>query len=227
MIPSFPRWIWSWAFLLPLVAGSVNAAALMSLHHGGVAHLTGISTEAAIGLGSGNLDLLLHALGVVALFTGGCAVSAWLARGPRWVPSIAAGALLLAVAVLIAMASALMGSTPWLGVMLCAAAMGLQNGTSSLVTGALLRTSHLTGMFTDLGIALGQRAWGGPVDRRRVAVCFTVVASFVCGATVGTLLYLRWGASSLIGSAVLAAGMGIATLAMARRHVTNVAESRA
>jgi len=227
MIPFFPRWIWSWAVFLPLVAGSVNAAALLSLHHGGVTHLTGISTEGAIGLGSGNLALLLHAVGVIALFTVSCAFSAWLARGPRWIPSVSAGALLLAVAALLAMASSVMASTPWLGVMICAAAMGLQNGTTSLVTGAVLRTSHLTGMFTDLGIALGQRAWRGPVDRRRVAVCFTVVASFICGATGGTLLYLRWHAFALIASAVVSAGVGVLTLALARRHAAPVVQGGA
>lgn len=227
MIPFFPRWTWSWAVFLPLVAGSVNAAALLSLHHGGVTHLTGISTEGAIGLGSGDLALLLHAVGVIALFTVSCAFSAWLARGPRWIPSVAAGTLLLAVAALLAVASSVMESTPWLGVMICAAAMGLQNGTTSLVTGAVLRTSHLTGMFTDLGIALGQRVWRGPVDRRRVAVCFTVVASFVCGATGGTLLYLRWNAIALVASAIVAAGVGILTLALARRHATPVMQGGA
>ncbi|NII53983.1 YoaK family protein [Luteibacter sp. SG786] len=227
MIPFFPRWIWSWAVFLPLVAGSVNAAALLSLHHGGVTHLTGISTEGAIGLGSGDVALLLHAVGVIALFTVSCAFSAWLARGPRWIPSVSAGTLLLAVAALLAVASSVMASTPWLGVMICAAAMGLQNGTTSLVTGAVLRTSHLTGMFTDLGIALGQRLWHGPVDRRRVAVCFTVVASFICGATGGTLLYLRWNATALIVSAAVSAGVGILTLALARRHATPVAQGGA
>lgn len=227
MIPFFPRWIWSWAVLLPLVAGSVNAAALLSLHHGGVTHLTGISTEGAIGLGSGDVALLLHAIGVIALFTISCAFSAWLARGPRWIPSVSAGTLLLAVAALLVVASSVLASTPWLGVMICAAAMGLQNGTTSLVTGAVLRTSHLTGMFTDLGIALGQRLWHGPVDRRRVAVCFTVVASFVCGATGGTLLYLHWHAFALIASAVVSAGVGILTLALARRHATPVAQGGA
>jgi uncharacterized membrane protein YoaK (UPF0700 family) len=204
MIPPFPRWIWWWAILLPAVAGSVNAAALLSLSHGGVTHLTGISTEAGIGLGSGNVALLAHAAGVVALFTGGCALSAWVARGPRWIPSLSATLLLLLVSGLLVLASPKLDTTPWLGIMICAAAMGVQNGTTSVVSGAVLRTSHLTGMFTDLGIALGQRARSGVVDYRRVGICIVVIGSFVIGAVLGTIVFDRWQARSLLGSAVLA-----------------------
>ncbi|UPG84615.1 DUF1275 domain-containing protein [Luteibacter aegosomatis] len=204
MIPPVPRWIWPWAVLLPAVAGSVNAAALLALNHGGVTHLTGISTEGAIGLGSGNVALIVHAVGVIALFTGGCAVSAWIARGPRWIPSVSAAVLLLLVSALLVSASALLDTTPWLGVMVCAAAMGVQNGTTSVTSGAVLRTSHLTGMFTDLGIALGQTARRGIVDRRRVAICLIVTASFIVGAVLGTVLFDRWQARGLLVSALLA-----------------------
>jgi hypothetical protein len=53
--------------------------------------------------------------------------------------------------------AALLGAATWSievyparAAWLCALAIGLQNGTTSFVTGAVLRTSHLTGMFTDL-----------------------------------------------------------------------------
>ena len=49
-----------------------------------------------------------------------------------------------------------------------ALAMGLQNGLSTVVSGALLRNSHLTGMFTDVAVAVGQSFSGRPWDRRRV-----------------------------------------------------------
>lgn len=223
MIPSLPRWIWSWATLLPAVAGSVNAIALLSLRHGGVTHVTGISTEAAIGAGTGQWNLLLHAVAVVALFTAGCAVSAFIARGPRWRASTQAAALLSGVAALLVVAALVMNSSPAEGIMLCALAMGLQNGTTSLVSGAVLRTSHLTGMFTDLGIAVGQRAWRGPVDRRRVAVCLTVAVSFMAGAVGGTWLYGTSGPSALLVSACVAGVVAALTLLFrARTTVVDV-----
>lgn len=202
MIPSFPRWIWLWAAALPAVAGSTNAIALLALRHGGVTHLTGISTEGAIGLGTQDVHLLFHAVGVILLFLFGCALSAGLLRAPRWTPSAMAVWVLILEAMVLAAAAWILPETPWLGVTLCAGAMGLQNGMTSLVSGALLRTSHLTGMFTDLGTALGQLTWRGPVDRRRVAVCAVVIGSFVTGAALAAACYARWNGQALIANAV-------------------------
>ena len=214
MIPSFPRWVWTWAALLPAVAGSTNAIALLTLRHSGVTHLTGITTEAGIGVGSGDFSLLLHAMGVIGLFTLGCATSSVASRGPRWNPSTSASLLIAAVAILLLLASQIVMSDPTLGLMICALAVGIQNGTTSLVSGAVLRTSHLTGMFTDLGIALGQRSWKGPVDARRVAVCAVVISSFVAGAVTGAVMYERCRGKTLILSAALAA----ITAALSFRH---------
>lgn len=202
MIPSFPGWIWLWAAALPAVAGSTNAIALLALRHGGVTHLTGISTEGAIGLGTQDAHLLFHAVGVILLFLFGCALSAGLLRAPRWTPSAMAVWVLILEAMVLAAAAWILPETPWLGVTLCAGAMGLQNGMTSLVSGALLRTSHLTGMFTDLGTALGQLTWRGPVDRRRVAVCAVVIGSFVTGAALAAACYARWNGQALIANAV-------------------------
>lgn len=211
MIPMLPRWIWLWAATLPAVAGSTNAIALLALRHGGVTHLTGISTEGAIGLGTHDVHLLFHAAGVILLFLFGCALSAALLRAPRWTPSAMAACLLILEAMVLAAAAWMLPEAPWLGVTLCAGAMGLQNGLTSLVSGALLRTSHLTGMFTDLGTALGQLAWRGPVDRRRVAVCAVVIVSFATGAAVAAACYARWNGQALIANAVGVMAVAAAT----------------
>jgi len=211
MIPSFPGWLWAWVALLPAVAGSTNAVALLALRHGGVTHLTGVSTEGAIGMGTGDLVLVWHAFAVVSLFTLGCAISAWIARGPRWTPYGRTGSLLLAVAALLGAAYQIFGESPSLGIFVCALAIGIQNGVTSVATGAVLRTSHLTGMFTDIGIALGQISWNGPVDYRRVSICTAVIASFGVGATAGAFLYTKWHARALLVSAAIAATASLLT----------------
>ena len=42
----------------------------------------------------------------------------------------------------------------------------------STYSGAVVRTTHLSGMFTDLGIFLGHFLRGLPVDMRRLRLCF-------------------------------------------------------
>jgi uncharacterized membrane protein YoaK (UPF0700 family) len=113
--------------------------------------------------------------------------------------------------VLLGMAAAIMDTRPVLGTCLCALAIGFQNGTSSLVTGAVLRTSHLTGMFTDLGIAIGQALRGARFDPRRARICLVVIASFITGGIAGALLFQVWSGHALWLAAALAIVAGIAT----------------
>ncbi|MDQ0008052.1 uncharacterized membrane protein YoaK (UPF0700 family) [Luteibacter jiangsuensis] len=183
--------------MLPFAAGATNAIALLALRHGGVTHLTGISTEAAIGIGTADVWLLLHALAIMGLFTLGCAVSAWVIRSERWARGAASVAVLGSEAALLALAAHTLDANSTIGTCLCSLAIGLQNGASSLVTGAVLRTSHLTGMFTDLGIALGQRLRGAAYDPRRAGICVVVIGTFIAGGACGAVLFGPWSGRAL------------------------------
>lgn len=93
-----------------------------------------------------------------------------------------------------------------------AIAMGLQNATITRISGAVVRTTHLTGVTTDLGLegiqyllwfrdrSLG-RGWPRAsrmlrVSHRhpefqRVALLATIVGSFLFGAVAGMTIFLR------------------------------------
>ncbi|URL56972.1 DUF1275 domain-containing protein [Luteibacter flocculans] len=211
MIPPFPRWVWSWAAALPFAAGATNAIALLALHHGGVTHLTGISTEGAIGIGTGNVALLLHAAAIICFFTLGCMASAWTIRSARWARGRACVAMLTMEGVLLVVAAHVLDGWPTVGTCLCALAIGLQNGASSLVTGAVLRTSHVTGMFTDLGIALGQRLRGATYDGRRARLCVVVIGTFIAGGIAGAALADAWTSRALWLPAAVVFAMAFTT----------------
>jgi len=217
MIPAFPRWIWLWAITLPFVAGAVNASALLALQHGGVTHLTGVSTEAALGMASADAALLGHAGLVIGLFTAGCAISAWCIRAERWRASQAAALMLLLEAMLLCAAAWSIDVYPPRAAWLCALAIGLQNGTTSFVTGAVLRTSHLTGMFTDLGITLGQWLRGAALDVRRAQVSVLVITCFIAGATAGAVLHAGHPRAGLLLPAALAIVNAAMTMYWCRR----------
>jgi uncharacterized membrane protein YoaK (UPF0700 family) len=224
MVPVLPRWAWLWALCLPAAAGAVNVVALMALRHGGVTHLTGVATEGAIGLGTGDTAVLAHAALVITLYAMGCATSGWASRSPRWVPTRTAAALVGGESVVIAAAAGL-GTTNLMAALgLCAFAVGLQNGLTSVVSGALLRTSHLTGMFTDLGVAAGQRLGGTVLDRRRVVVCAVVIGGFVTGGVMAAAAYRIFGILTLLASSALSAVVAVATLVLARSHLARAAQ---
>lgn len=73
-------------------------------------------------------------------------------------------------------------------------AMGMQNALVSLISGSVVRTTHLTGMFTDLGIDLA--AWfskaATPVIKKRIVLRFTIIGFFLFGGIIGGLCFARF-----------------------------------
>ncbi len=72
-------------------------------------------------------------------------------------------------------------------------AMGLQNSLVSMVSGSVVRTTHLTGTFTDLGIELAQLFQKKPDDRpaliSRIKLRSAIIFFFMCGALGGAYLF--------------------------------------
>jgi len=72
-------------------------------------------------------------------------------------------------------------------------AMGLQNALVSMVSGSVVRTTHLTGTFTDLGIATAQLF--SAVDQNRIhlktkiKLNVVIIIFFMTGAVSGAYLF--------------------------------------
>ena len=67
----------------------------------------------------------------------------------------------------------------------------------STYSGAVVRTTHLSGMFTDLGIFLGHSLRGLPVDARRLWLCFLIISAFLCGGVAGACAFRHLGYATL------------------------------
>jgi uncharacterized membrane protein YoaK (UPF0700 family) len=71
-------------------------------------------------------------------------------------------------------------------------AMGLQNSLVSMISGSVVRTTHLTGTFTDLGIELGQ-IFQKNQDRRglvsKIKLRSTIIFFFMTGALAGAYMF--------------------------------------
>jgi uncharacterized membrane protein YoaK (UPF0700 family) len=87
--------------------------------------------------------------------------------------------------------------------------MGLQNGMVSTFSGAVLRTTHVTGVFTDLGIFIGHRLRGLQVDKRRIRLCLLLLASFCGGAAAGAFGFGRFSYATLYFPAALTGWVGL------------------
>jgi uncharacterized membrane protein YoaK (UPF0700 family) len=80
---------------------------------------------------------------------------------------------------------------------------------ASTYSGMVFRTTHVSGMFTDLGIYIGQRLRGLEVDTLRIRVCVLVVVTFTLGGAAGALLFGVLQERTLLIPAVLTGLCGV------------------
>ncbi|MCB0648405.1 MAG: DUF1275 domain-containing protein [Saprospiraceae bacterium] len=92
-------------------------------------------------------------------------------------------------------------------------AMGLQNSLVTTISNSIVRTTHLTGLFTDLGIELSQLFFYKEIDQRAklissIKLRLTIICFFFIGGIVGGVLYAQFLLLALmVASATLVAGL--------------------
>lgn len=212
MISKLPPWVWTGAWLLAFVAGMVNVAGLLGFDRHSITHHTGNTSLLAEALARGNLAEMGQVAAIIAAFVVGCALSGYLVQDSTLQLGRRYGAALLLASVLLACAVPLLQARSHLGMILAAGACGLQNAMVSAYSGAVVRTTHLTGMFTDLGIFLGHALRGLPVDGRRLKLCASVISGFLAGSFAGAFAFQHFGFAALYFPAALIA---LASLAYA------------
>lgn len=105
-----------------------------------------------------------------------------------------------------------------LGIYLASMACGLQNAMVTTYSGSIIRTTHLSGIFTDLGIMLGNRLRGIPLNGRRLLLFVLLIGGFICGGALGTLLFRLLHFTALMLPAILAASLAVVYWRYSRRH---------
>lgn len=189
MISKLPRWVWAGAWSLAFVAGIVNVVGVLGFEHQPVTHLTGTTTQLAASIAALNGPAVLHFLAILGSFMAGTLFSGYVIQDSTLQLGRRYGAVLLLESLLLVIAVPLMQRHSMAGLYCAAGACGLQNAMVSTYSGAVVRTTHISGMFTDLGISLGHRLRGLPVDARRLRLCFLVISGFLCGGIAGAVAF--------------------------------------
>lgn len=208
MIRKLPRWAWIGGGLLALAAGCINAVGYLCYRHQPVTHLTGTSTQFGIAVASGDTREMLHWGLTLASFLFGAMLSGFVVEQRTLQLGRRYGVILMLESALLFAAAPLIRHANDLGLFLAAGACGLQNAMVSTYSGAALRTTHVSGIFTDLGIYLGQRLRGLEVDMLRIHICLLVASNFIVGAALGALGYARIQEQVLLAPAALTGVVG-------------------
>jgi len=183
--------------------------------------MTGNVSSLADHLALADLAAAAPYLGLVAAFISGAAVSAVLinAGRRRRMAHIYALSILAEAALLTGLASADLWLTGTARAALLAYGfsflMGLQNAVVTPISNARVRTTHVTGMVTDIGIELGNlldRTWRRQFGSHEAEADYNAgklllhgvtVLAFLGGWVSGVLAYRRLGPLFLFGAALL------------------------
>ncbi|HEY0967055.1 MAG TPA: YoaK family protein [Opitutaceae bacterium] len=207
-----PRWVAVGGFTLTCVAGAVNAVGFLGVHHQALSHMSGTGTIFSTELALGRLGPALHAGLVLGWFFLGCVLSGMIIRQSTLKAGRRYGVALTCESILLFSAAYFLRNESNIGDYLAAMACGLQNAMATSYSGAVVRTTHITGIITDLGIAVGHAVRREPVDRHRVTLFALLVAGFLVGGVLGGWGFLHFGSDTLLfpATATGLAGIGYA-----------------
>jgi uncharacterized membrane protein YoaK (UPF0700 family) len=208
-------------WLLAFVAGAINAGGFLAVQQY-TSHVTGMVSAVADNVVLQRFDLVIDGLVAVLSFLLGAMCSAVLVNLARRRAMASEYALPLLFEAALILCFGLMGARlatfeglllPFTVVLLCFI-MGLQNAVVTKLSGAVIRTTHMTGIVTDLGIELGKLVyWNAdreaqpPVraDRDRMKVLGGLLLAFLLGGLTGAFGFKQFGYGFTVPIAVLLA----------------------
>lgn len=185
MISKLPRWVEYGSFLLALVAGLVNSIGLLGFKHQSISHLSGTATLLGTGVVNSTFTDVLHLLIILLSFLVGASISGYFLRNGALKLGRNYSSLLSLEAIFLIASIYFLTRDSLYGHYLASAACGLQNALVSTYSGAVIRTTHVTGIFTDLGIMIGTKLRGEPFDKRKALLFILIIIGFVFGGVLG------------------------------------------
>jgi len=206
---------------LAFVAGATNAGGYLAVNQY-TSHMSGIVSTGADQLALGNMALVLAALGSLLSFTAGAICSAIMINWARRAglqsqyacPLVVEAGLLICFGLIGGNLDRQMGLFVSATVMLLCFIMGLQNAMITKLSKAEIRTTHVTGMVTDIGIELGKLLyWNSPryrqtevpvtADLAKMKLLASLLGAFFSGGVAGALGFKHLGFISTLPLAAL------------------------
>ena len=192
------------AWAMAFVAGAVNAGGFLAVGHY-TSHMTGVVSAMADEAAEGDLTTVLAALAMMLSFFGGAFVCTTLISFGQRRRMRSRYAITLVLEAALMLVFGFMGNrlqeevqfTLPMTVMLLCFIMGLHNAVTSIISGAAVRTTHLTGTVTDIGIELSRLTYVNVhhrhgrerivANRQKLTLLLLILASFLGGGVVGAL----------------------------------------
>lgn len=207
-------------FALAFVEGAINAGGFLAVQQY-TSHMTGIVSSMADNAVLGAYGLVLGGAGALLSFMTEAACSAVMVNYSRRrhmhsefaLPLLLEALLLVCFGFLGARLSTVDSLFVSITVMLLCLIMRLQNGVITKISKAEIRTTHITGIVTDIGIELGKLFyWNAPTppgrpkviaNRGRLRILITLALSFFLGGVAGAFGFNQVGYVAMVPLAMV------------------------
>lgn len=201
--------------MLAFVAGVINAGGFLYVGQY-TSHMTGIASSVADFLVLAQFHLAVLALFFLASFVLGAATTAILINWAKkhhhhseFVAPLLMEAILLLVFALFTIDNLAIESFKPLIICLLCFVMGLQNAIITKISNARIRTTHVTGLSTDIGIQIGKIIYrflgknkAVNVEYKNLRLHSALLFSFCLGGIIGALMFKYIGFLSITPFAI-------------------------
>ncbi len=184
-----PYWIQCGAFLLAINAGMINVLGLLSMLHQSVSHMTGNASLLAQAIVLMQGPQILYLSLILCSYVLGSAYSGFIIGNSHFALNRRYAVPLGLVTLFIVLCWIFLPMFPRYALLWAVAAMGIQNAMVSHYRGAIIRTTHLSGVLTDLGLSLGYYLKGLKSNARRIILHLLILLGFIVGGIIASIAY--------------------------------------
>jgi uncharacterized membrane protein YoaK (UPF0700 family) len=205
-------WVIAGGCALTFLSATANAGFLIKLGTS-VSHLTGDVTRVAVELTQGSHHVTQmgnHLLLAMSGFLLGAMTAGFAIHHPSLEISRPYGRAVMAIGACLLFAHFTLKDYPLVAIALASFGCGFQNALATHYRGMILRTTHITGLLTDLGTNLGMRIRGHVIAPWKMVVPLLLVGSFFLGSGVGAILVIQgdWPFLAITASLYMIVGAG-------------------
>lgn len=203
---------------MAIIAGYINGVTILSTFGNPVSHVSGTTSKIGIYLVQGSfttknvMDKFIQAILLIFFFLLGSTMTGCVIRAQSFKLGRYFGIVMMFESVLLCFSAVFYaGDSMVAGQYAAAMACGLQNAMATRFSGAVVRTTHMTGIMTDIGLLMGNwMRWGETTNLWRLKVFLPLFFGFLGGGSLGALAFLHMGTDSLFIPALftMAGGVG-------------------
>lgn len=205
-------------------AGMTNLLTLQTTLQVTVSYMTGNITQMIVEVSKGNYTVALPYLAILIAFFLGSILSGMIVGAENFVFGRRYGIALILEGLLIFLAlKALEMNSIW-GGCYAAAACGLQNAMVATYSGNVIRTTHMTGVISDIGSFLGNILLGRRPEVGSISLLFYILTGYISGVVTGVITHSLWALNALLvpSIALILSGTTYMVYRLSIKHIKGI-----